>query len=330
MIFIDELKEAVNIMLHPGTATQKERSIRAAIAFYYKVLAIPLILYIILALAIPKPTLNSSMSSSPFATLTLLIVILLIVSPLVLLVDAGLYHLFGKFLFKVFKNPYSNTFTATVYSTVPFVLLVWLLGFISIANPVLLVGILIIFVILGIWGVIITIIALANQQKTSRLTAFAMWIVPEIILGAAGYLVAPIAALFELGSLSSSSSSLLASTCIPQIGFGCTNPVFSGGVLNMTIAQATGQSWTTATLCFVPGNVTMSSNLTCPTGYETSSYNIPSGLASNQSVPVKFALSGVSTKPGTIVSGTIWAIYTTSGATSPTSVEIAAVTAQEK
>jgi len=321
MIVIDELKEAVNIMLHPGTATQKERSIRAAIAFYYKVLVVPLILYIILALAIPKTTLSSFMPSPLFT------VILLIVSPLGLLAVAGLYHLFGKLL-KVFNNPYSNTFTATVYSTVPYVLFIWLLAFTNIANLMLLVGIEIIFFIVLIWEIIITIIALANQQKTSRLRAFAVWLVTIIVVIIA-YLAVIVTALFALGSLSS--SSFIATACIPQPGFVCTNPVFSGGVLKMTIGQTTGQPWTTATLCFVPANVTMSSNLTtCPTGYETGSYNIPSGLASGQTVPVTFALSGVSTKPGTIVSGTIWAIYTTSGATSPTSVQIATVTAQEK
>jgi len=327
MIVIDELKEAVNIMLHPGTATQKERSIRAAIAFYYKVLVVPLILYIILALAIPKTTLSSFMPSPLFT------VILLIVSPLGLLAVAGLYHLFGKLL-KVFNNPYSNTFTATVYSTVPYVLFIWLLAFTNIANLMLLVGIEIIFFIVLIWEIIITIIALANQQKTSKLRAFAVWLVTLIVLVIV-YLVVIVTALFALGSFSSSTSSLLATTCTPQIGFVCTNPIFSGGVLKMTIGRTAGQPWTTATLCFVPGNVTssnlMSFNLTtCPTGYETGSYNVPSGLAPNQSVPVTFALSGVSAKPGTIVSGTIWAIYTTSGATSPTSVPIAAVIAEAK
>jgi len=320
MIVIDELKEAVNIMLHPGTATQKERSIRAAIAFYYKVLAIPLILYIILALAIPKTTLSSFMLSPLFT------VILLIVSPLGLLAGAGLYHLFGKLL-KVFNNPYSNTFTATVYSTVPYVLFIWLLAFTNIANLMLLVGIDIIFFIVLIWEIIITIIALANQQKISKLRAFAVWLVTIIVVIIA-YLAVIVTALFALGSFSS--SSFIATACIPQPGFLCTNSAFSGGVLKTTISQATGQPWTTATLCFVPDNVTMSSNLTCPTGYETGSYNLPSGLASDQTVPVTFSLSGVSTKPGTMVSGTIWAIYTTSGATSPTSVQIATVTAQEK
>jgi len=322
MIVIDELKEAVNIMLHPGTATQKERSIRAAIAFYYKVLVVPLILYIILALIITKTTL------SPFILSPLFTVILLIVSPLGLLAMAGLYHLFGK-LFKVFNNPYSNTFTATVYSTVPYILLIWLLAFTNIANLMLLVVFDIIFFILVIWEIIIIIIAFANQQKTSKLRAFAVWLVTQIIVvGIVYLLVVIVTMLFAVGSFSSSVS--ITSACIPQTGFACTNLVFSEGVLNITIGQVTGQRWTAATFCFVPVNVTMSSNLKCPTGYETGSYSIPGGLANGQAIPITFALSGVSTKPGTIVSGTIWALYTTPGATSPTSAPIATVTAQEK
>jgi len=180
MIFIDELKEAVNITLHPGTATQKERSIRAAIAFYYKVLLVPLILYIILKLAIQNMTLGPFMPSP-----LLFAVIALIVYPLLLLlwllVSADLYQIFGK-LFKVFNNPYSYTFTATVYGAVPGALLLWLLAFTNIVNPMLLDGIGIVAIIALIWEIIITIIALANQQKTSRLRAFAVWLVATIVL----------------------------------------------------------------------------------------------------------------------------------------------------
>jgi len=218
MIVIDELKEAVNIMFNPGTATQKERSIRDAIAFYYKVLVVPLILYIfasaipettispymlyllntlILALGIPE-TILSSVTLSPLFT-----VISLIAYPLVLLVVAGLYHLVGKLL-KVFNNPYSNTFTATVYSTVPYVLLVWLLAFNN-ANPMLLVDVDIIFFVVAIWGIIITIIAFTNQQKTSRLRAFAVWLVVTLILVLGSLyrlgLFSPVAMAYIQGSL---------------------------------------------------------------------------------------------------------------------------------
>ena len=185
MIVIDELKEAVNIMLHPGTATQKERSIRAAIAFYYKVLAIPLILYIILALAIQNMTLSLFMPSP-----ILFAIIALIVYPigllLGLLVGASLYQIFGKLL-KVFSNPYSYTFTATVYGAVPGTLLLWLLAFTNIV--MLTVGIDIVEIIALIWGIIITIIALANQQKISRLRAFAVWLVTLIVIAIIGVVI---------------------------------------------------------------------------------------------------------------------------------------------
>jgi len=250
MIVIDELKEAVNIMFSPGTATQKERSIRAAIAFYYKVLVVPLILYI-LALAIPETTISPYMLYSllyiilalaiPETTISLVIlsplftVISLIVYPLVLLVVAGLYHLVGK-LIKVFNNPYSNTFTATVYSTVPYVLLVWLLAFTNNANPMLLVGIDIIFFVVAIWEIIITIIAFTNQQKTSRLRAFAVWLVVTLVL--------VLGSLYRLGVFSS--ATFLGTSCIAASGFYCTNPTLSTtGVLTVTIGQATGQPWTT-------------------------------------------------------------------------------------
>jgi len=187
MIVIDELKEAVNIMLHPGTATQKERSIRAAIAFYYKVLAIPLILYIILALAIQNMTLSLFMPSP-----ILFAIIALIVYPigllLGLLVGASLYQIFGKLL-KVFNNPYSYTFTATVYGAVPGTLLLWLLAFTNIVNPMLLVGIDLVEIIALIWGIIITIIALANQQKISRLRAFGVWLATLIVIAIIGVII---------------------------------------------------------------------------------------------------------------------------------------------
>jgi len=55
MIIVDELKEGFNIMLHPKSTTQKERKIGEALAFYYKISIIPLILYICLLYTSPSP-----------------------------------------------------------------------------------------------------------------------------------------------------------------------------------------------------------------------------------------------------------------------------------
>ncbi|MFP3279146.1 MAG: YIP1 family protein [Candidatus Micrarchaeota archaeon] len=183
MIIVDELKEGFNIMLHPKSATQKERKIGEALAFYYKMSIIPLILYIILALVVP-PKSVTGLSALPTGFLSGLLVIggilaLLVIIPISLFVTAFIYQIFGK-LFKVFSNPYSNTFTATVYGIVPTILFYWL-------SPVPLGSL--VLIIFEIWAFIVMILALANQQKTSALKAFAVIIVTGIIMGAIVFLI---------------------------------------------------------------------------------------------------------------------------------------------
>jgi len=183
MIIVDELKEGFNIMLHPKSTTQKERKIGEALAFYYKISIIPLILYIILALVVlPNAAtglsaLSAGLSSGMLAIFGILV--LLIIIPIFLFVTAFLYHVFGK-LFKVFSNPYSNTLTATVYGLVPTILFYWLSS-VPLGSLVL--------IIFEIWAFIVMIFALANQQKTSALKAFAVIIVTEIIIGIIAFII---------------------------------------------------------------------------------------------------------------------------------------------
>ena len=68
-------------------------------------------------------TLSAGLSSGMLAITGILM--FLVIIPISLFVTAFLYHIFGK-LFKVFSNPYSNTFTATVYGIVPTILFYWL------------------------------------------------------------------------------------------------------------------------------------------------------------------------------------------------------------
>jgi len=185
MIIVDELKEGFNIMLHPKSATQKERKIGEALAFYYKISIIPLILYIILALVVPSTsaaglsTLSAGLSSASGMLAIFGILMLLIIIPISIFVNAFLYHIFGK-LFKVFSNPYSNTFTAMVYGIVPTILFYWL-TLIPFGSLVL--------IIFGIWAFIVMIFALANQQNTSALKAFAVIIVTAIIIGIIAFII---------------------------------------------------------------------------------------------------------------------------------------------
>jgi len=183
MIIVDELKEGFNIMLHPKSTTQKERKIGEALAFYYKISIIPLILYIILALVVPPnaatglSALSTGLSSGMLAITGILM--FLVIIPISLFVTAFIYQIFGK-LFKIFSNPYSNTFTATVYGIVPTILFYWL-------SPVPLGSL--VLIIFEIWAFIVMILALANQQKTSALKSFAVIIVTAIIIGIIAFII---------------------------------------------------------------------------------------------------------------------------------------------
>jgi len=173
MIIVDELKEGFNIMVHPDSATQKKRKIGEALLFYYKVSIVPLILYIIFALVVPPTStdlLTGPVSSSKLVLWGLLFIWIEI--PISLFVASLLYHLFGK-LFKIFHSPYSNTFTATVYGIVPYILFYWL--------RLLSVGLLLL-IIFYIWSLVILAVALAYQQKTSASKAVGIVIATGIIV----------------------------------------------------------------------------------------------------------------------------------------------------
>ena len=304
MIIADELKEGFNIMLHPKSATQKERKISEALAFYYKIIIIPLILYIILALAFP-PIYETKLLTGPSSAFTGFfpgvsviggILALLVTIPISIFILAFIYHIFGK-LFKAFNNPYSNTFTATVYGMVPYILFYWL-------TPIPL-GLLLI-IILDIWGFIITIFALANQQKTSVLKAFAVAITPIVII-----LLIVAGALFSLGLFSSSlmsssasssnSSNIFSTSCISGVPFSCSTPILRSGTLSVVLGQYTGTSINNVTLCFVPGTATPSSCSDYPSYYVG---NWPNG----QTINAAFSVSGIPTTYGEL-SGRIFASY---------------------
>jgi len=175
MIIVDELKEGFNIMLHPKSATQKERKIGEALLFYYKISIIPLLLYIILSLVILIYLAGLSPTAMFFFGMSAMsgILVFLLIIPISIFVIAFISQIFGR-LFKVFKNPYSNTFTATVYGALPTILFYWL-GLLPLGSSVL--------IIFELWTFIIMVFALAKQQKTSIIKAFAVTIITLITVG---------------------------------------------------------------------------------------------------------------------------------------------------
>ena len=188
MIIVDELKEGFNIMLHPKSATQKKRKIGEALLFYYKISIIPLLLYIILSLVMLIYVAGlSAVGMFFFGMLAMYgILMFVVIIPIFIFVIAFIFHIFGK-LFEVFNNPYSNTFTATVYGALPTILFYWL-NLVPLGSWVL--------KIFDIWAFIITIFALVNQQKTSALKVF------EVIIGTAIIIGIVVTALFSLGVFS--------------------------------------------------------------------------------------------------------------------------------
>jgi hypothetical protein len=166
MIFVDEIKEGLNIMLHPQDATMKEKSISQSLLFYYKVLAIPLAIYILLSFAFARVA-----SAGAFLAWFSLLAYLVLV-PIMFFFSAFLYHIFGK-LFKVFKEGYDKTFTAVIYGSIPTIIFIWL-------KPIPIVSFL--SIIFEIWGFIVAIFALSNQQKTSKLAAFGVILATGIVI----------------------------------------------------------------------------------------------------------------------------------------------------
>lgn len=193
-MFIEEMKEALNMMLHPDKAAAKTLSVGEAFRFYYRLAVIPLILSIIIgiavAVAVPAPALPGSAGtlSSMFRLSSGLGIIgggiagLLVGLPISMLIAGALLQLFGRHLFKAYKNDFEHTFTGIVKGAyLPTIVLYWL----ALALPVL-------SYIFAIWGFIIAIFALAKQQGITKTKSF-------LVLLGTGVIITIVAALVAIG-----------------------------------------------------------------------------------------------------------------------------------
>ena len=177
MIFIAELKEGINIALHPRVGTSRKMAIKETIGFYYAFSVIPTILLMI----------STAIFSSPSSRLTLVVSAaagLWIGEPLGIFICAAILHFFGKTLLRSFKNGYGATFTAVTYMILPALLLDWI-------TPVLIVGI-VALVAAWLWSIIVGILALSRQQEVSArkslgvmLLAILVAVVMAVVVGVA-------------------------------------------------------------------------------------------------------------------------------------------------
>ena len=134
-----------------------------------------------------------------------------------------------------------------------------------------------------------------------------------------------LAALFSLGIFSS--SSFTGTTCIASSGFICSSPVWTGGVLHVTLGESTGTPWTNVTFFVVPsGAATPTSASQVVTAMAANAYisgtssTVPAAgsMSSGQTAAYTFTLSNNATvfpkTVGSSASGTMWVVYNTPSA----------------
>lgn len=123
----------------------------------------------------------------PFEAGVFAIVVFLLSAIFQPFINAAIFHFFGKIVFRLMKGSYKKTYNATAYSTIPAFLFSWI--------PVI--G----SVIAAIWGVIVMVYALSNQQKISTGRAILVILIPIIIVVVIAAIIAAIVASFFLGAL---------------------------------------------------------------------------------------------------------------------------------
>jgi len=150
-----------------------------------------------------------------------------------------------------------------------------------------------------------------------------------------------LAALFSLGIFSS--SSFTGTTCVASSGFICASPVWTSGVLHVTLGQSTGTSWGDVTFFVVPAgartptNPTQVGNALAANAYiGGTSSTIAQGtgsMSSGQTAAYTFTLSNNATvfptAVGSSASGTMWVEYTTPSVTTPLLSQVATMTLKE-
>ncbi len=173
MTFVDQFKLAYKVMFRPNKTTFTDRPIGDMLKFYYKILAIPLLAFIILELLFYGYGLSGF--GSPIilsAVIAAVIAYMLIGNLLAFFVWAVIIHLFGMALAR-FKKQFDNTLTGVIYGAVPATLFVWVIA-IPVWGRYL-------FALFTFWGLIITIMAVANQQRVTKMQSLGVFIAIAIV-----------------------------------------------------------------------------------------------------------------------------------------------------
>jgi hypothetical protein len=173
MIVVDEIREQIDVMLHPSKKI-RARSVAGALRYYYLVSAVSLLLALVLTFALGGTAVAGDVGP---ALAIAVVAIYWIIIPLSMLLTAGVLHLLGVSLFRKFKGTYADTLSAVAYACSAVMLFYWLaaLPYAGLA-----------LIVIAFWSVVIEIIGIAKLDKASRTAALGVivgeWVLVVIIL----------------------------------------------------------------------------------------------------------------------------------------------------
>ncbi len=190
MSVFDDLGKGVSMMLHPWENTKKNMDIGTAYVTYYTTTVVPLVAYILVSLllvAVAAP-IFAFRHFTPFlglgwvGAIVIPIAVVWVFIPISIFISAAVLHIVGR-LTEQFRSKFDSTLVAMMYSKLPIAMFSFMLA-IPFAIPFLL--------LFGLWSLLISLAALANQQKISWVTALGVEVIAAALAVALLGLVATI------------------------------------------------------------------------------------------------------------------------------------------
>jgi hypothetical protein len=183
MGFSDRLRKGFRLLFNPSKEAKGNYGVKKSLKFFYSLAVLGFIFAAVIAAILYAAGVGQSnlmLFSSMQSTYSIYIIILgialtmFVFEPVGLFINAALYQLVGRFFLKAWNGGYERTFAASAAAAVPAVLLMWLLLF-PVAGVVF-------AAIVGVWGIVVLVIALSVQQRVTRLKALAVILVTLVIV----------------------------------------------------------------------------------------------------------------------------------------------------
>lgn len=170
MGLFDNFRRALSSLIHPGAESSGKIGIGKALSIYYPVAVLGLVLALIVYYAYSSAT---STFIGSYSHAILLAAIYLILVPIGIFIDAAIYHLVGKHFLRAWKGDYSKTFAAYTFAVIPFASLYWIAQVPALRIPTA--------AIIGLWSIVMLVVAVASQHKIRRTDAAVVGIVTAVI-----------------------------------------------------------------------------------------------------------------------------------------------------